>query len=335
MNDRRSRARRLGGIAFRVLNVAAIIGALWWFLRGIDVTALGRALERATPWLLVVALLLNVFSQYVSAEGWRIMLGSRHPVPRGRLLRYEFSAQAASAISPGRAGELIRLWFLKQDGVPVTTTGALIWLEKVFGAVGLAALVTPVPWLLDGVPGVVSGCIAVFAAFMVVQLGVLIVIARRGRTERLPKFLSGVVGGMYSLREPRRVCALLAVMLVGETADAAGAAVVLQALGIPLPVTAAILTLFLIDFANMLPVAPGHFGTFEVGALYALNLMHVLPSSALAFALLFHLQQNLPQVVVGLPLELPLLVGRRRVREVADTPVRHGPETVEHSPPDR
>ncbi|MER7844817.1 lysylphosphatidylglycerol synthase transmembrane domain-containing protein [Kitasatospora sp. NPDC096077] len=321
------------GIALRVVNLAMVIGAVWWFVRGVDLKALGQALEQASPSLLLVAVLLNLVSQYISAQGWRIMLGPRHPVPLGRLLRYEFSAQAASAIVPGRVGELIRLWFLKQDGVPASTTGGLIWLEKLFGAVGLAVLVAPVPWLLADVPGVITGCIAVFAAVMAVQLGLLIVLTHRDRPEKLPKFLRGFIGGMYFLREPRPVVTMLALMLLGEAADVAGAVAVLHALGIHLPLTAAVLTLFLIDLSNLLPIAPGHFGTFEVGALYALNLGHVQPSLALAFALLFHLQQNLPQVAVGLPLELPLIVGRRRLRRVGDptteSAIESGTETAE------
>lgn len=324
--------KRWLGICVRVVFVLSTVGALWWFLRGIDVDALGRALEHAMLWPLVVAALFNIASQVVSAWGWRIMLEPRHRVPYRRLLRYEFAAQAASVVSPARAGEVIRFWFLKRDAVPPGTTGALIWLEKLFGAIAMALLVAPVPWLLSGLPGVVGGFIALFAGVMVVQLVVFVVVARRDASARVPKALRGVVDGMYFLRSPRRTGAMLAVMLLGESADAAGAVAVLYALHIDVPVAGAIMVLFLIDFSNLVPIAPGHVGTFEVGALYGLSVLHVQQDAALAFALLFHLQQVLPQVAVGLPLELRLLLTGRHRDANPPRAEQQGREGAGHSP---
>ena len=299
--------------AFRVLCIVATAGGLWWFLHGLDVEQLGETFQRAAAWPLVLAVLLNICGHLVRAEGWRVMLGARHPIPYGRLLRYELAAQAASALTPVRAGEVLRFWLLKQDRVPAATTGALIVLKKVHGAVGLALLVVATPWLVSGLPGWIRGFVAGFAALMVIELAVLVVVAHRVEPVRLPKFLSGVVGGMEFLRTNRRMLTAQGVMLVGEITDAAAVVVVLHALHVDLPIAAAILTLFLIDFSNMLPVAPGNLGTFEVGALYALNLLNVPQDTALAFALLFHAQQILPQIVLGLPLELRFIArGRRR-----------------------
>lgn len=156
-----------------------------------------------------------------------------------------------------------------------------------------------------------TGFVTAFTAFMFLQLVVLLVVAHRAGKARLPKYLRSVVAGMYFLRDRKRMPFALGLMLIGEMTDAAAVAVVLLALNLHLPVAATLLTLFLIDFSNMLPVAPGHVGTFEVGALYAMDLMHVSRDSALAFALLFHAQQVLPQIVTGLPLELKLLASRR------------------------
>ncbi|MFD9206350.1 lysylphosphatidylglycerol synthase transmembrane domain-containing protein [Streptomyces sioyaensis] len=312
MSGHRSGLNRRLGIAFRVACIAATVTALWWFLHGIDVKTLVETFHRAMLWPLVLAALLNIGSHCVRAEGWRVMLGPRHRIPFGRLLRYELAAQAASAISPARAGEVLRFWLLRQDAVPAATTGALIVLKKVLGAVGLAVLVTAAPWLLPALPHWIRGFVAVFAALMVIELVTLVFVAHRVAPDKLPKFLRGLIGGMYFLRDSRRMFRALAVMLVGEAADAAAAGAVLYALGIDLPIAAAVMVLFFIDFSNMMPIAPGHLGTFEAGALYSLNLLHVSPDAAFAFALLFHAQQVLPQIVVGLPFELRLLTRRQR-----------------------
>ena len=75
--------------------------------------------------------------------------------------------------------------------------------------------------------------------------------------------------------------------------------------------------LFTVDISNLLPAAPAQLGTFEVGALTALELLHVPRAAAVAFALLFHAQQVLPQIVIGLPLELHFLLVRRRSNDGA------------------
>ncbi|MBB5155623.1 lysylphosphatidylglycerol synthase transmembrane domain-containing protein [Saccharopolyspora phatthalungensis] len=291
--------------------MVATVAALWWFLHGLDLQALADTFQRAELWPLLVGVLLNFLGHLVRAQAWQVMLGPRHPIPYPRLLRYELAAQAASAISPARAGEVLRFWLLKQDDVPAGVTGALIVLKKVLGGVGLVILAVSAPWFLPGLPGWMTGFVTAFTAFMFLQLVVLLVVAHRAGKARLPKYLRSVVAGMYFLRDRKRMPFALGLMLIGEMTDAAAVAVVLLALNLHLPVAATLLTLFLIDFSNMLPVAPGHVGTFEVGALYAMDLMHVSRDSALAFALLFHAQQVLPQIVTGLPLELKLLASRR------------------------
>src|SRR5438105_6808555 len=101
--------RRLG-TAFRVVCVAGTAVALWWFVSSLDLEALAATFERAALWPLMLAVLLNVGTQFIRALGWLIMLGPRDRIPFGRLLRYEFAAQAASSISPARAGEVLRFW---------------------------------------------------------------------------------------------------------------------------------------------------------------------------------------------------------------------------------
>jgi uncharacterized membrane protein YbhN (UPF0104 family) len=293
--------------------------ALWWFVRGIDMRALGDTFERAAPWPLVLAVLLNGAAQHVRALGWHIMLGPRYRIPFGRLVRYEFSAQAASAITPARAGEVVRVWLLKsRDDVPASTTGALIAVKKLLEAIGLAILVLPVPWLLPGLPMWVGNLIILFAAIMGTLLALLAVAARRAKSDMPPTIIRRLVGGMHFLRDWRRMLAALAVAVVGEAADLAAVFAVLVALDIDLPIAAAALILFMIDISNLMPTGPAHVGTFEVGAFSALELLPVQHEAALAFALLFHAQQVLPQIVVGLPLELRLLLGRQRSGDFAE-----------------
>ncbi|MFI6132896.1 lysylphosphatidylglycerol synthase transmembrane domain-containing protein [Micromonospora sp. NPDC051141] len=302
------------GLAFRLLCVLATVVVLWRFLRGIDVDRFTAALRGADYRLLVLAVLLNVGAQFVRGASWTAMLGARHPVRFGTLLRYELAAQAASSLTPARAGEVMRLWMLRREGVPVTVTTALIVLKKSIGAVGVALLALPVPLLL-GFTGWVPGVVLAITAAMVAHLALLVWVAHRKPGAKLPAFLRGLVDGMYFLRDRRGFAGASAWILLGEIADAAAAFVVLRALHMNLSFAAAILVLFFIDFANALPSAPAQLGTFEAGALYALGLLGVSPDLALAFTLVFHAQQAMPQIVVGLPFQLHYLAVRRTTQD--------------------
>jgi uncharacterized membrane protein YbhN (UPF0104 family) len=319
MVDTRSTARDRLNLTFRWLWIVATVITLWWFLRRVDVHKLGAAVDHANIWLLALAVLLNIGGNLVRAVSWVAMLGPRHPVPFGRLVRYEFAAQAASAISPARAGEVLRLWMLRRENVPESVTVALVVLKKAIGALGIAVLAVVTPLLLSGLPAWLPGFVVLVAVSMTGLVGLLVLVSYRVKPDRVPKFLRRVVDGMYFLRDPRRLSSAVAVILVGEVIDAAAAFAVLRALHIDLSIAAAVLVLFLIDFSNALPSAPGNAGTFEVGALYLLNFLNVPPSPALGFALLFHAQQVLPQVIIGLPLLLRFLGGKAK-QSVAAVP---------------
>ncbi|MER5704891.1 lysylphosphatidylglycerol synthase transmembrane domain-containing protein [Micromonospora sp. NPDC002296] len=322
MSETRSASRKRWDLVVRVVLVATTVISLWWFLRGLDARAFSDTLARANVPLLVVAVLLNLVAQVVRAGSWVVMLGPRHQPPAGRLLRYEFAAQAASSISPARAGELLRLWMLKHEGVPVGITGALIVLKKTIGAACMGLLALATPFVVPGLPGWVTGFVVGVSALMLVLLGLLVVTAYRARANRLPKMLHSMVDGMYFLKDRLRFSSASCLILVGETIDVAAAYAVMRALHIGLSVAAVVLVVFFIDFSNVLPGAPANLGTFEVGAVYCLSLLHVAPDAALGFALLFHAQQVLPQVVVGLPLQLHFLSVRRK------QPGTSGPGTI-------
>ncbi|WP_436536074.1 lysylphosphatidylglycerol synthase transmembrane domain-containing protein [Actinoplanes sp. HUAS TT8] len=307
------------GLAVRLLFVLATVFVVWHFLREIEVGKFTAALRDADYRLLATAVLLNIGAQFVRAASWKAMLGARHPVRFGTLLCYELAAQAASSLTPARAGEVMRLWLLKREEVPVTVTTALIVLKKSIGAVGVALLALPTPLLLATTDWTLGVVLAINAA-MILHLLLLVWVAHRRPGGRLPKFLRGLVDGMYFLRDRRGFTLASAWILLGELADAAAAFVVLRALHVNLSFAAAILVLFFIDFANALPSAPAQLGTFEAGALYSLGLLGVAPDLALAFTLVFHAQQAMPQIVAGLPFQLHYLAVRRTTRRTP-TPV--------------
>ncbi len=298
-------------IALRVAAIAAIAVGLWWFVRAMDFAAFGSALRSAKLWPLVIAAALNFVCLWGKAVCWRLMLAPRHRVSVMRLFRYTIATFAASAIAPARAGEVLRVWTLKRrDGVPAADTAAVAVAEKLLDGISMLILVAPVPWLLPGLPSWVAGAIALCAAIAITLfVGLFIAVGRVDATTSrtlVRRFLAG----MHVLRSPKRLLIALGVLLLVWAADLGEVMAVLYAVDIHLPMAAGLLILFTLNLTIMVPSTPAQVGALEVGALAALELLHVGHEAALAFALLYHGLQVIPLIAAGLIFELRLVLGR-------------------------
>jgi uncharacterized membrane protein YbhN (UPF0104 family) len=298
-------------LALRVLAIAAVVVALWWFVREMDFAALGEALRTAKVWPLVLAAALNFVCLWGKATCWHIMLAPRHRVSITRLFRYTIAAFAASAIAPARAGEVLRVWTLKRrDGVPAAETAAVAVSEKLIDGISMLILVAPVPWLLPGLPSWVATAIALCAAIAITLFTVLFVLIGRTKDTGSRTLVGRFLGGMHVLRSPKRVLGSLGVLLLVWAADLGEVMAVLYAVHVDLPVAAGLLILFTLNLTIMVPSTPAQVGALEVGALAALDLLHVGHESALAFALLYHALQVIPLIAAGLIFDLRLVLGR-------------------------
>ena len=133
-------ARKLLWRAVRIFAVAGVIVLLYVFLRGIDFAALKAALLRASVLPLVLAAVLNFANMWFKANYWQVMLSTVSQVPVGRLFRYTLASFAGSALAPGRAGEALRIWLLKdRHGVGIrlaaSSRGTLVLVTKSRAAV--------------------------------------------------------------------------------------------------------------------------------------------------------------------------------------------------------
>jgi uncharacterized protein (TIRG00374 family) len=298
-------------LVIRVVAIAAIAAALWWFVHAMDFAALGRALRTAKVWPLVLAACLNFVCLWGKSACWRIMLAPRHQVSVLRLFRYTIAAFAASAIAPARAGEVLRVWTLKRrDGVPPADTAAVAVAEKLLDGITMLMLVAPVPWLLPGLPRWVSVAIATCGVVAVVVFVVLWIAIGRTRQTGSLSVVRRFLAGMHVMRSPTRLLGSFAVLMLVWAADLGEVMAVLYAVDVHLPVAAGILILFSLNLTIMVPSTPAQVGALEVGALAALDLLHVGHEQALAFALLYHTLQVIPLIAVGLLFELRLVLGK-------------------------
>jgi uncharacterized membrane protein YbhN (UPF0104 family) len=285
----------------RLLWFVTTVAPVFWLVPQLDAPMLGRRLGHPVVQLLLLAALLNLAGQVVQALCWSALLRSRRRVPFARLLRYEFAAQSTAYVDVPRGGEPLRARLLGRHDVPAGVTRALITLRRIIRAAAIGVLAVAAPLLMAGLPGWVTAFVWSSTVATIALLGGLVWLAHRGGG-RAPRGLRRVADGLFCLRDTRTLLILLSLVLLGVVIDTVAAVVILNALHVHVSVGVAALALFFVDVSVSLPVTPAHLGTFEAGAFFSLQLAHVPLEAGAAFALVFHAQQNLPQLLAGLPL---------------------------------
>ncbi len=295
----------------RSLAVLVVVVVLGLFMRKIEWDKLGHALRHAAIGPLLASSALYFVCLFGKALSWRIMLEPGNVVSMGRLYRYTIAAFAASALTPARAGELLRIWALKKrDNVPAVDATAVALAEKLLLAITLLIVCAPVPWLLPGLPDWVTDAMLMCGSIAFGALVALVIAVGRIDVRDGSSWLAKLIAGMHVLRDPKRMVLAIVTLVLTWTADLIAVTLVLSAVGIDIPIEGAMFILFTFNLAVAVPSTPGQIGTLQVGALAATSILRIPEEPALAFALLYQAMQIVPLLIVGFILELDLVRGR-------------------------
>jgi uncharacterized membrane protein YbhN (UPF0104 family) len=271
-----------------------------WVLFGhLQFRRLGDILAQASAGPLLLAASLNFVNIGCKAGAWRVLLGAAHPVPLWRLWRYAVASSAISVLAPLRAGEAVRiLWLKEREAVPVATSLVVAASEKAFEVIALFVLLAPLPWWLPGLPpwvsrGVKLGCLGCGVGTLLMMWAI-----RRAPAQSASPFFQAVTAmGRASGQQHVKVFFLL---LAAWFTDMGMVALSLKTVGISLPFCATLFILLTLNLAIAVPTTPGHFGPLEMGAVLALQLLGVEEHAGLAFALVYHGVQVFPLLVAAL-----------------------------------
>ena len=132
---------------------------------------------------------------------------------------------------------------------------------------------------------------------------------RGGRLRRVGRTM---LDGLAPLCDLRVLAASFGLAYVTRATDLAAAWTVTASLGLPASYAAAVLPLLLVEVSNALPTAPAQIGSFEAGAASAVRLLGGSITGSVAFAVLFHAQQVLPQIAAGIAPLWAASTARRR-----------------------
>ena len=233
-------------------------------------------------------------------------------------------------ILPARAGEAARVIALSRRAPTskAEIVGTVV-VERLFDVLALlVVLFASYPWLPE-----ISWlrAAAIFGAFVLAGLLILVFVVvryeeravhwllsplrrirREGLAERLEAAAVNATRGLVGLRSPRIALRGMALTIASWITLGVSYWILTHAFALDVPLAAGMLVTVAINLSLVLPSSPAALGVFEAATVVALRAFDVPQAEALSYALVLHLLNLLPFLVIGAVLLGPgALRGRR------------------------
>lgn len=330
---------RRSRLLLNVVTVLVTVVFSYIALSNINLSLAWHALRTSDYWWLIVALIAFGLSMVARALRWRSLFARDRRPPVAAVTDAMMVGYFYNNILPARAGEAARVVVLTQRGTsaPVEIVGTVV-VERVYDVFAILVIFFAAePWLPHvswfGAAAVVAIVLAVLiavaasvlAAYGDRPLRLLLHPLRRlslFRGERLERTVAQLSHGLSGLRHPGLALEAFVWTIVAWMLTALCAYVVSLAFHLHLAFVCGVLVAVAIGLGNILPSPPAAVGVFEGAALIALEAYRIPHSSALPYAVVLHLVNFVPFVLVG-----PLLLHYNSRHRVGLRPVdRHDQE---------
>lgn len=285
-------------------------------LRDINLALAWRALRTSDCWWLLAALLAFGAGLQARAFRWRSLFARGRRPPVGAVTNAMMVGYLYNNVMPARAGEAARVVVLSQRSstAPVEIVGTVV-LERLYDVVAiLVVFFAAEPWLphvswfgAAAVAALVLAVLIVAAATVLALYGdrpLRLLLAPLGRLslfsgERLERTVSELTHGLSGLRHPALALEAFVWTIFAWVLTALCAYLVSLAFHMHLPFSCGLLVAVAVGLSMILPSAPAAVGVFETAALIALVAYGIPHSSALSYAVVLHLVNFVPLIVVG------------------------------------
>ena len=309
--------------------LAVTVACMYVAVRGVALQDALDALRDSDLLWLVPA--LPVFTLAIALRAlrwWSVFAPAQRPplraVTYALLIGYFFNN-----ILPARAGEAARVIALhRRASTPKAETLGTVVVERLFDVLALLiVLFASYPWLPE-----ISWlrAAALFGAFVVAVLLALIFVVvrydaraihwllsplrrirREGVAERLEAAAVNATRGLVGLRDPRIALRGMLLTIASWVTLGVSYAILTNAFHLDLPLVAGMLVTVAVNLSLVLPSSPAALGVFEAATVIALRAFDVPHAEALSYALVLHLLNLVPFLVVGMALLGPGALRRR------------------------
>ncbi len=299
------------------LGIALSALAVFLIVRSIDLTQALHALEGASLLPVLAGILMTVLVYYLRAVRWReILMPQAQPGIR-RLFSATMVGFLAINTLPARLGELVRAYVLaRTEKIRTATVLGSLAVERIFDLVmlvifwGLSLVFAPVPaWFR-------------WSGYITFGLGLLVggllwgIHATRGRAAawsqhpliaRLPGPIAGAVSaaipafgaGIQAMGHPALLARAAAWSVAIWVTSGSVFLFVAASLHIALPYWSIFILTFVVCVGISVPASPGFLGVMEGACVLGLSLLGTAGPVALAFAILYHITQIIPPLLLG------------------------------------
>jgi uncharacterized protein (TIRG00374 family) len=302
------------------IGVSVAISALFLYFaaRGVDWAKAAEALAGAHYVYVLPMLAVSVWSLYIRAQRWRVLLRPVGTPPMRTLVAATNIGFMANMVLPLRMGEVIRPVMLsRKEKEPLGGILATIVLERIFDMFtvlflfGVAAASVSVS---DAVRqwgyrlcalAIAIGALVAFVRWQEALALRLLQWALRPLPARLADpighFFRGFIQALEILDSPREFAQLLGWSLYLWIVIASTYLFGILAFQLHVPLLlGSLLVMTVIAILVSAPSAPGYIGTFQVGCTLSLAVFAVSESDAFAYSIVLHLAQFVGTVAAGL-----------------------------------
>lgn len=310
--------------------IVVTLAAIYFAVRGVALDETLDALaDSDLRWLAPTVPVFALAIVLRALRWWLLFAAAQRPplraVTYALLVGYFFNN-----ILPARAGEAARVIALhKRAATPRAETLGTVVVERLFDVLALLiVLFACYPWLPE-----VSWlrAAAIFGAFVVaVLLGLVFVVVRyeeravhwllsplrridrAGVAERLEAAGVNATRGLVGLRSAPIALRGMLLTIASWATLGVSFAILTRAFHLDLPLVAGMLVVVATNLSLVLPSSPAALGVFEAATVLALRAFDVPHAEALSYALVLHLLNLVPFLVIGSVLLGPGALRRRR-----------------------
>ncbi|HWR82543.1 MAG TPA: lysylphosphatidylglycerol synthase transmembrane domain-containing protein [Candidatus Deferrimicrobium sp.] len=292
------------------------VALLAYCLKDIRLADLEALAGRAGYWFFLPAVICTFLFVILRGLRWRLMVAQQKQVGVVRAVTLFAAGQILNTLMPALTGQVGRMFlFARKEGLRKTFVFSTMVLEVLFDAVSLIvfllltslAFAFPEEYRLLGIILSVVTVLVLIILYMALHFQLRIdEFGRRHIRERWPgayitvkKFLRSFIKGIELLRSSQHLLGTMGLSLASWALHLLVIYFLFRAFGFQLPLASAAAVMIINTLVLLIPITPGHTGTFEIAVSTTLIAFSIGRSDAVLCALALHLLDLLPIFLMG------------------------------------